>query len=120
MDLLACPIDKKFPLKLMVFDVKDLPPAANVRQCEIFCSFHGDVYVKDFPNTDCKTCYTKEITEAIILCDQCGRWYPVEEEIPRMLPDELRKQSEDLGFLRKWRERIPAEVLKLGKPFNLG
>jgi hypothetical protein len=36
-----------------------------------------------------------------------------------MLPDELRKDSEDLPFLKKWKEKVPAKIVSEGKPFNL-
>ena len=43
----------------------------------------------------------EEIVEGVIVCSKCLRWYPIREEIPEMLPDELRKESEDLPFLKK-------------------
>jgi hypothetical protein len=36
-----------------------------------------------------------------------------------MLPDELRKETEDLPFLKKWKEKIPEKIRLDGKPFNL-
>jgi hypothetical protein len=36
-----------------------------------------------------------------------------------MLPDELRKEAEDLPFLKKWASKIPGNVTSEGKPFNL-
>jgi hypothetical protein len=36
-----------------------------------------------------------------------------------MLPDDLREQTEDIPFLEKWKEKIPAKVLSEGRPFNL-
>ena len=60
-----------------------------------------------------------EIGEGLMVCKVCNRWYPIIEEIPHMLPDELRKQKEDQPFLEKWRESIPQNILKNGKPFNL-
>jgi hypothetical protein len=36
-----------------------------------------------------------------------------------MLPDELRKETEDLPFFKKWKEKIPEKILHEGKPFNL-
>ena len=60
-----------------------------------------------------------EIIEGIVVCQKCLRWYPIIDEIPHMLPDELRKREEDVGFLEKYRDRIPSEVLQQGKPFNL-
>jgi len=83
MEILACPIDKHYPLELLVFEEKE------------------------------------EIVEGLIICPKCSRWYPIRDEIPEMLPDELRKEVEDLQFLRKWKEMIPEEILLEGKPFNL-
>ena len=83
MDLLACPIDKYYPLELYVFEEKD------------------------------------EIVEGLIVCPKCLRWYPIRDEIPELLPDELRDEREELSFLRKWREKIPRKILLNGKPFNL-
>ena len=61
----------------------------------------------------------EEIVEGIIVCRKCLRWYPIIDEIPHMLPDELRKRDEDVQFLKKHRETMPEDVLKQGKPFNL-
>jgi hypothetical protein len=36
-----------------------------------------------------------------------------------MLPDELRKEKEDLPFLEKWRKEIPERILSEGRPFHL-
>jgi uncharacterized protein YbaR (Trm112 family) len=83
MDILACPIDKKYPLELYVF------------------------------------VEAEEISEGLLVCPQCNRFYPISEEIPRMLPDELREQEWDLSFLKKWRDKIPEKILSEGKPFNL-
>jgi uncharacterized protein YbaR (Trm112 family) len=61
----------------------------------------------------------REIVEGLIFCNSCKRWYPIIEEIPHMLPDELRKKEEELNFLRKWKEKIPEEIIKEGKPYTL-
>jgi uncharacterized protein YbaR (Trm112 family) len=83
MDILACPIDKFYPLELLVFE-------------------EGD-----------------EINSGIITCPKCQRYYPIIDEIPHMLPDELRERDEDVQFLNKWKTKIPEKVLTDGKPFNL-
>ena len=62
----------------------------------------------------------EEIVEGLIVCPKCLRWYPIRDEIPEMLPDELRKENEDLPFFKKWREKIPEKILLEGKPFRLG
>jgi hypothetical protein len=36
-----------------------------------------------------------------------------------MLPDDLRSITEDLEFLKKWKERLPQEVVEAGLPHNL-
>ncbi|MBS7614758.1 Trm112 family protein [Candidatus Bathyarchaeota archaeon] len=83
MDILACPIDKFYPLELYVFEEKE------------------------------------EIVEGMIVCPKCSRWYPIREEIPEMLPDELREEKDEKPFLQKWKEKIPIKILNEGKPFNL-
>jgi uncharacterized protein YbaR (Trm112 family) len=83
MEILACPIDKHYPLELHVFEEKE------------------------------------EIIEGLLVCTQCMRWYPIIDEIPQMLPDDLREQSEDLNWLQRWRSLVPENVLTIGKPFRL-
>ena len=83
MDILACPIDKYYPLELLVFEEKE------------------------------------EINSGLINCPKCNRWYPIIDEIPHMLPDDLREHNEDLPFLEKWKDKIPQKTLQEGKPFNL-
>jgi uncharacterized protein YbaR (Trm112 family) len=82
-DILACPIDKHYPLELHVFEEKE------------------------------------EIIEGVIICPKCLRWYPIRDEIPEMLPDKLRKEAEDLPFLKKWKVSMPKKVVFEGKPFRL-
>ena len=84
MEILACPMDKAYPLELHVFE-------------------EGD-----------------EIVSGIIICSKCNRWYPIIDEIPHMLPDDLREEKEDVAFLRKWREKTPQNTLTEGRPFKLG
>jgi len=62
-----------------------------------------------------------EIVEGLLVCpnSECRMWYPIMEEIPHCLPPKLRDEKEDKAFLRKWKAKIPAEVLEKGRPFNL-
>lgn len=60
-----------------------------------------------------------EVVEGLIVCPKCLRWYPIREEIPELLPDELRRQNEDLPFLKKWKDKVPSQIVAEGKPFNL-
>jgi uncharacterized protein YbaR (Trm112 family) len=84
LDILACPMDKSFPLELTELTTE------------------GDKTV-----------------EGILYCNSCGRFYPIVQEIPVMLPDELRDKAKDLDFLQKWQGRIPEKVIKQGKPWHL-
>jgi uncharacterized protein YbaR (Trm112 family) len=84
LDILACPIDKHYPLELLEFTIKD-----------------------------------QLVVDGVLLCRECGRYYPIIDEIPVMLPDNLRSKKEDLAFLEKWKAKIPASVLKAGKPWSV-
>jgi uncharacterized protein len=84
LDILACPIDKHYPLEL--FEINSV----------------GD-----------------KVNEGILFCTKCSRYYPIIEEIPVMLPDELRKREKDLDFMKKWQSRIPEKVIKQGNPWHL-
>jgi uncharacterized protein YbaR (Trm112 family) len=84
LDILACPIDKHYPLGLLEFNVK------------------GNL-----------------IVDGVLTCSQCGRYYPIIDEIPVMLPDNLRNRKEDLGFLERWVAKLPEGVVHGGKPWSL-
>jgi len=85
LDILACPIDKHYPLVMLEFNVQ------------------GDI-----------------ILDGVLSCPQCGRYYPIIDEIPVMLPDNLRNKKEDMGFLERWRSKLPDTIVQGGKPWNLG
>lgn len=90
LDILACPIDKYYPLELIEIDTaEDKTIAENV------------------------------IKEGVLFCSQCSRFYPIIEEIPVMLPDELRDKEKDIQFLQKWHEKIPSKIIKNGHPWHL-
>ena len=61
----------------------------------------------------------EEIVSGLLVCPSCNRYYPIIEEIPHMLPDELRKRDEDIGFLKQWESKVPHKILEEGKPFNI-
>ena len=122
MDLLACPMCKKFPLKLLVFKVEDREkPKSLPSKCPLYCAFKGG-WVKDVNPSDeeCLECFSKEIVEGLIICEECFRWYPIIDEIPHMLPDDQRlmEPDEELNFMKKWLDKFPKEILERGKPFN--
>ena len=84
LDILACPIDKHYPLQLIELKSEG-----------------------------------EKVVSGVILCDKCGRFYPIVDEIPVMLPDELRNKKEDLEFLSQWKSQLPSKVVMEGQPHNL-
>ena len=71
LDLLACPIDKHYPLELFEINIKQ----NNTNGRDII------------------------INEGILFCAKCYRFYPIVDEIPILLPDELREKQKDIDFL---------------------
>ena len=61
------------------------------------------------------------VKEGLLFCTKCSRYYPIIDEIPVMLPDELREKQKDrdIGFLKKWQSKIPEKVIKQGNPWHL-
>jgi len=90
LDILACPIDKHYPLELIQIDASE------------------DTNVKELV-----------IKEGVLFCSECSRFYPIIEEIPIMLPDDLRDKEKDIQFLQKWKQKIPDKIAKNGKPWHL-
>ena len=84
MEILACPIDKYFPLELLEITSKD----------EI-------------------------VSEGVIFCSKCSRYYPIVEDIPIMLPDELRDKNQDIEFLNKYKNVLPDKIALKGSPWHL-
>lgn len=89
-EILACPIDKHNPLELIEIDTR------------------ADKYTGDII-----------ILEGLLYCNECSRFYPIIDEIPVMLPDDLRDKHRDLEFLQKWQNKIPDVVIKHAKPWHL-
>ncbi|MDH3276621.1 MAG: Trm112 family protein [Nitrosopumilus sp.] len=84
MDILACPIDKNYPLELHEIKEKD-----NV------------------------------VSEGALFCSKCSRFYPIIEEIPIMLPDELRDKKLEMEFLKNNKDKLPEKISKSGLPWHL-
>jgi uncharacterized protein YbaR (Trm112 family) len=84
MEILACPIDKNFPLELHEIKEKD-----NV------------------------------VSEGALFCSKCSRFYPIIEEIPIMLPDELRDKKLEMEFLKNNKGKLPEKISKSGLPWHL-
>jgi uncharacterized protein len=89
LELLACPIDKHYPLELF------------------------EINVKEDNNNDAI------ISDGVLFCNKCYRFYPIIDEIPVLLPDELREKQKDIDFLQQWHNKIPSKVINEGNPWHL-
>ena len=59
------------------------------------------------------------ILEGALFCSKCSRFYPIIEEIPIMLPDELRDKKQDITFLEKNSKTLPQKIIKDANPWHL-
>ncbi|PNV81377.1 MAG: hypothetical protein C0179_02985 [Fervidicoccus sp.] len=123
MDVLACPMCKSFPLELIIIEKeqrdRELPSQPPL--CEIYCSY-TQKYLKEMEEKPpCEECFKYEIKTAVLYCKNCGRWYPVINGIPHMLPDYIRKDEKkrELEFLKKFADKLPEKIVKKGLPHNL-
>lgn len=59
------------------------------------------------------------ISEGALFCPKCSRFYPIIEEIPIMLPDELRDKKQEIEFLKNNKEQLPEKIISNAKPWHL-
>jgi len=60
--------------------------------------------------TDPARNFTVEIEEGLLICADCGRWYPIIGQLPEILPDHLRDAERDLTFFRSVAGTLPADL----------
>src|ERR687897_487817 len=127
LDILACPLDKNYPLELIELNVKELEKEDKVK--ENYHPLNNDedtpIVKKDNNGGGNKANEIKRndkviiVIDGILYCKKCSRFYPIIDEIPIMLPDELREKEKDLQFLTKWKHSIPEEILTNSNPWHL-
>jgi uncharacterized protein YbaR (Trm112 family) len=59
------------------------------------------------------------VSEGALFCPKCSRFYPIIEEIPIMLPDELRDKKLEMKFLNDYQEKLPEKIITKAKPWHL-
>jgi uncharacterized protein YbaR (Trm112 family) len=128
LDILACPIDKNYPLELIELNVKELEKDKIKENYHPLNSEENNNIVKKNRNSGGgnKVNAIKQndekvivVIDGILYCKKCSRFYPIIDEIPIMLPDELRDKQKDLQFLKKWENYIPELILKNSNPWHL-
>ncbi|MFW9928102.1 MAG: hypothetical protein ACFFD1_01770 [Candidatus Thorarchaeota archaeon] len=61
----------------------------------------------------------KRINNGVIYCQNCTRFFLIQDEILSMLLDNVREKGDELLFLSKWRTKLPEYITLKAKPFNL-
>ena len=59
------------------------------------------------------------VSEGILYCTKCSRFFPIIEEIPIMLPDELRDKKQEISFLKKYKDKLPEKIISAANPWHL-
>ena len=59
------------------------------------------------------------VSEGALFCPKCSRFYPIIEEIPIMLPDELRDKKQEIEFLKNNKEQLPEKIISNANPWHL-
>ncbi len=116
MDILACPVCKSDDLLLHVIEEveEDSKLAVEKIKCKRKC-YYRNMKADEVPLETCQECIRKRIRTGVIVCRNCGRWYPIMETIAVMLDDEYRNEKIYMKFLRENLGKIPAEVKGLMK-----
>ena len=127
LDILACPMDKHYPLDLIELDIKEFD-GENLNNSSSSFSNNNEKN-KNINNiqidkeNSLKPDSDKEsiiiIIEGILYCKKCSRFYPIIDEIPILLPDELREKQKEVEFLNKWKNNIPQQILHNANPWHL-
>ncbi len=59
------------------------------------------------------------VSEGALYCTECSRFYPIIEEIPIMLPDDLRDKKQDIEFLKNNKDKLPEKITVSASPWHL-
>jgi len=54
-----------------------------------------------------------------LYCQKCSRFFPIIDEIPIMLPDELRDKKQEIEFLNRNIKELPTKIVKQALPWHL-
>ena len=112
LEILACPIDKHTPLELFEINVNSTNKSSIDKQDE-----NG---ITQDELTYNHTSYEKVIVkDGVLFCSRCSRFFPIIDEIPIMLPDELREREKDLQFLLEWETKLPSKIIDHGVPWHI-
>lgn len=112
LEILACPIDKHSPLELFEINMQLTDESSSDIQGE------NGMALEERTGND-TTFDNVIVKEGVLFCSRCSRFFPIIDEIPIMLPDELREREKDLQFLLEWETKIPSKILDHGVPWHI-
>ena len=128
LDILVCPFDKVTALDSLEFKTKDSIQVDNIKiqqelakkKDNVSDSSKAQSTQENSLNTenDAAESQSSIVEEGLLLCNACHRFYPIIEEIPIILPDDLRDKKKDIDFLSKWRKSIPEDLFINLKPWT--
>ena len=52
------------------------------------------------------------ISEGILTCQQCKRYYPIVYGVPIMSPDEYRERLLEAPVMEKWENKLPGDYVE--------
>lgn len=55
---------------------------------------------------------SREIEEGLLVCKECGHWFPIHGFIPELLPDHLRDWERDVEFFKTLESKLPPGIFK--------
>ncbi|MEB3756425.1 MAG: hypothetical protein GSR79_06150 [Desulfurococcales archaeon] len=112
LDLLACPNCKHSPLNLIVIEEEERSRELAKEPkplCTFYCSYLKEE-IKDGKEYPCDECIKKEVNLGILVCPNCGMWYPISNGIPVMFASKKEREKAIGRFLQQYGDRIPKDV----------
>ena len=112
LDLLACPNCKHSPLNLIVIEEEERSRELAKESkplCTFYCSYLKEE-IKDGKEYPCDGCIKKEVNLGILICPNCGMWYPISNGIPVMFVSKKEREKAIGRFLQQYGDRIPKDV----------
>lgn len=130
LEILVCPFDKVSSLDLIEFKSVSSPPQPVVttdknetKKVESTLPGSKSIDTGDSNSKENNNSTRAElggiVEEGLLLCKTCFRFYPIIEEIPIILPDDLRDKKKDIEFLNKWKGSVPKDLLSNLKPWSV-
>ncbi|HKR74517.1 MAG TPA: Trm112 family protein [Candidatus Nitrosocosmicus sp.] len=115
LDILVCPFDKVSSLDLLEFEIGPYSPDPGSNNIDLEDKKREPTQTSAGEGVN----RSSIVKEGLLFCKTCNRFYPITEEIPIILPDELRDKKKDLDFLNKWKKSIPKDLLDNLRPWSI-